>query len=137
MDWKQLLAEQRVEAAPHATAEELAELRAKVDRNLGDAAIAGLSDEGCFGLAYDAARTLAVIAIRASGYRVKQPAAHYNTFIALRAVGEPALAAFVSYLNICRQKRNEVNYDTSVVTRREAQELLQKARDLRARHRGR
>ena len=129
MDWKRLIAERRVEAAPRASKPELDELRVMVERNLGDAELAGISDEGRFSMAYNAARLVAVMAIRVSGYRVKQPGAHFNTFQALAAVEAPGIAAMASYLDICRVKRNEVSYVRAHdVTGVEAAELLRKAR---------
>jgi hypothetical protein len=36
-------------------------------------------------MAYDAARALSMIIVRASGYRPRTVGAHYNTFLALEA----------------------------------------------------
>ncbi len=84
MTWKQLLAENRVAPEP-ASRTEIKDLLAVVHRNLADAQIRKLSDDGRFGHAYDAARILANIIVRAIGYRVKSDGGgHYNTFLALK-----------------------------------------------------
>jgi hypothetical protein len=119
-----LLAENRVvpEPASHA---EIKDLRAVVHRNLADAQIRKLSDDGRFGHAYDAARILANIIVRAIGYRVKsQGGGHYNTFLALKTA-DPAFAKKAVYFDACRRKRNNFLYEhANVVTNTEAEELL-------------
>ena len=94
-------------------------------RNLSDAHIRKLSDDGRFGHAYDAARILAHIIVRASGYRVKgEGGGHYNTFLALKAA-DSAFAKKAVYLDACRRKRNHFLYEqANVVSRTEAEELL-------------
>jgi hypothetical protein len=122
--WKELLAENRVAAEPTRPAE-IKDLRAVVRRNLSDAQIRKLSDDGRFGHAYDAARILANIIVRASGYRVKgDGGGHYNTFLALKAA-EPAFAKKAVYFDACRRKRNSFLYEqANVVSHTEAEELL-------------
>jgi hypothetical protein len=85
MTGSELEKQKRVAKEP-TTRSEIDELGALAERNLRDAGLAGLSSGGRFSFAHNAARTLVTIAIRASGYRVKQVGgAHYNTFIALPA----------------------------------------------------
>lgn len=86
MTWKKLLAEKRV-AAESSSADEIGKLLDLARRNLKDAAVETLSDDGRFDCAYGGARALATAIVRAEGYRIKQPAAHYNTFLALRGGG--------------------------------------------------
>src|SRR3712207_5675945 len=102
MTWHELLAAKRV--APEPTSkQELDELREVVARNLQDAQLAGLSSDGKFSMAYNAARTLANMVVRCEGYRVKhQGGGHYNTFLGLEAA-EPTFAAMAAYLDVCRQ----------------------------------
>lgn len=121
--WAKLLAEKRVAAEP-ATKQEIDDLRAVVARSLRDSKAINLSADGKFGFAYNAVRSLATMAIRAAGYRVKSHGGgHFNTFIALEAVS-PAFAASAAYFDICRQKRNELSYDEAdVVSETEADEL--------------
>lgn len=124
MTWKQLLAENRVAAEPTSRTG-IKDLRAVVHRNLADAQIRGLSDDGRFSHAYDAARILANIITRASGYRVKSDGGgHYNTFLALKAA-DPAFAQKAVYFDACRRKRNNFLYEqANVVSHTEAEELL-------------
>ena len=124
MTWKQLLAENRVVAEPTSRSE-IKDLRAVVHRNLADAQIRKLSDDGRFGHAYDAARILANIIVRASGYRVKsEGGGHYNTFLALKAA-DPVFAKKAVYFDSCRRKRNNFLYEqANVVSNTEAEELL-------------
>ena len=119
-----MLAENRLAAEPTSRTE-IKDLRAVVHRNLADAQIRKLSDEGRFGHAYDAARILANIIVRASGYRVKsEGGGHYNTFLALKTA-DPAFAKKAVYFDACRRKRNNFLYEqANVVTNTEAEELL-------------
>lgn len=117
------MAEKRV-AAETPAKQEIDDLRAIVSRSFSDANAVGLSPDGMFNFSYNAARSLATIVVRASGYRVKsQGGGHYNTFLALEAA-DPAFAAMAAYFDICRTKRNEFSYDgAGVVSSTEAAEL--------------
>jgi hypothetical protein len=125
MTWKELLAQGRVEQRA-ASGEEVRELRSLVERSLSDSRLKGLSTDGKFGHAYDAARALSTMIVRASRYRVRgHGGAHYNTFLALEAVDPRLFGRFSAYFNTCREKRNEFSYTTAgVVTETEAVELL-------------
>ena len=68
MTWAKLLANNTVTALP-ATKAELTNLRSIVARSLKDVKLAGLSADARFIMAYDAARTLSLIIVRAAGYR--------------------------------------------------------------------
>ena len=68
MSWAKLLADRIVTATP-ASKEELANLRSIVTRSLRDVAAVGLSADARFIMAYDAARTLSLMIVRAAGYR--------------------------------------------------------------------
>jgi hypothetical protein len=109
MSWTKLLADKRVTAlAPNKA--ELDDLRSIVARSLKDATAAGLSADARFMMAYDAARTLSQLIVRASGYRPRAVGAHYNTFLALEAA-DPAFAKLSAYFDGCRIKRNSCEYD--------------------------
>jgi hypothetical protein len=112
-------------AAEPTSRAEIQDLRAVVHRNLADAQIRKLSDDGRFGHAYDAARILALIMVRASGYRVKsEGGGHYNTFLALKAA-DPAFSKKAVYLDACRRKPNNFLYEqANVFSNTEAEELL-------------
>lgn len=85
----------------------------------------GLSDEQRFLIAYDAARTLALMIVRASGYRPKKLGGHYNTFVALSA-SDLSFAQTALYLDICRLRRNDSEYDfAGGISKADADELSQ------------
>jgi hypothetical protein len=107
MSWKKLLAENRVTTEPPSKAE-LASLRSIVSRSLKDVTAPGLSADTRFVLAYDAARTLSLIIVRAAGYRPRAVAGHYNTFLAL-GEADPAFNKLSAYFDGCRMKRNNLN----------------------------
>ena len=111
MPWAQLLANNTVTAlAP--TKVELDNLRSIVARSLKDVAVPGLSVDARFIMAYDAARTLSLIIVRAAGYRPRTVGGHYNTFVALETA-DPAFAALSAYFDGCRIKRNRSEYDAA------------------------
>jgi hypothetical protein len=109
MTWAELLAKKTVSAIPP-TKEELDNLRSIVARSLGDVTAPGLSADSRFIMAYDAARTLSLIIVRASGYRPRTVGGHYNTFLALEAA-DPVFAKMSAYFDGCRMKRNTSEYD--------------------------
>jgi hypothetical protein len=91
MSWAKLLASKTVTSLP-TTKAELDNLRSIVQRSLNDVAATGLSTDARFTMAYDAARTLSLMMVRAVGYRPRTAGGHYNTFLALEAA-DPAFAA--------------------------------------------
>lgn len=126
MTWKKLLADRRVVAEPSGR-EDIANLRELARRNLKDAAVEALSEDGRFDCAYGAARAIATIVVRAEGYRVRQPGAHYNTFLALEAADPSNFADFATFFDACRIIRNEVSYDTAgVVSESQIAELIER-----------
>ena len=89
---------------------ELDNLRERAKTSLRDAKIAGLSVEAQFKCAYDAARQTAVVAIRASGYRVTAKLGHHAaTFEAVEAL-DARFKAFVDFFDASRSKRNDLEY---------------------------
>lgn len=110
MTWQELLDQRRVAREPTGR-DEVAALRRLVSRCLANASIETLSPDGRFERACAAAQTLATIVIRVEGYRVRQPGAHYSTFLALEAADPEAFASFASYFDLCRTLRNELSYN--------------------------
>jgi hypothetical protein len=105
--------------------QELDNLGSIVTRSLKDVAAPGLSADTRFVLAYDAARTLSLMVVRAEGYRPRSVGGHYNTFLAL-GTADPAFSALAVYFDTCRMKRNDVEYDfAGGVSDTEADSLLQ------------
>ena len=109
MSWTKLLASKTVTPLP-ATKSELDKLRSLVARSLNDITAPGISTDMQFILAYDAARTLSLMIVRAAGYRPKSVGAHYNTFVALEAA-DSAFATMSAYFDGCRIKRNVSEYE--------------------------
>ena len=109
MSWAKLLADNRVTPLAPSKAE-LDNLRSIVTRSLSDAGAPGLSADARFIFAYDAARTLSLLVVRAAGYRPRSVGAHYNTFLALEAVDQ-RFAGLSIYFDSCRMKRNRCEYD--------------------------
>ena len=111
---------------------ELDSLRTIVARCLSDTNATGLSDEQRFIIAYDAARTLALMVVRAAGYRPKKFGGHYNTFEGLSAA-DPVFRIVSSYLQICRMKRNDSEYDAAGgITDKDADALVSSVTQLQS-----
>jgi hypothetical protein len=118
--------------AHQATADEIADLFAIVDRDLEDAAIPRLSSDWRVGITYNAALQLATLALAAEGYRPGRERAHERAILSLRdTVGLPQKT--VDLLDVTRRKRNQVNYEHAGSTSpSEAQELFGVVSELRA-----
>jgi uncharacterized protein (UPF0332 family) len=68
--------------------------------------------------------------IACTGYRVRGVGHHHTTFEALELAIGPSVTAHAVYFDICRRKRNLVDYDiANVITETEARELLEKAHE--------
>ena len=127
MSWTQLLADRRVTLEPPSK-QELDNLRSIVSRSLGDVTAPGLSADTRFVLAYDAARSLALMIVRAEGYRPRSVGGHYNTFLAL-GEADPAFGALAVYFDTYRMNRNDCEYDfAGGVSDTEADSLFRAAR---------
>jgi hypothetical protein len=104
-----------------------------VDRELSDAAAAGLSADGQFMHAYDAAFQLCRIALHASGYQVaKGPGHHAHAINSLEHTLGLSQKDVAVYLSKCSTQRHHSLYDyAGVVDTQDAQDLLDTARQLR------
>lgn len=103
---------------------ELDNLRSIVARSLKDVSVPGLSADARFVMAYDAARTLSLMVVRASGYRPRSVGGHYNTFLALESA-DGGFAKLSAYFDGCRMKRNDCEYDfAGGITETDAEGLL-------------
>lgn len=112
------------------TRQEIDDLREIVKRDLADAAIDQLSDDRKFATAYNAVLQLSKMSIACSGYRVTSGAGHHQkTFDVIRtALASPEAEDFADYFEMCRRKRNHIDYDgADIVTETEADELVEKA----------
>lgn len=134
MSWTKLLEQGRAER--HKTsAEELAALRAVIERNLTDARVEAISPDTRFGCAYEAALIVATAAIACSGHRVKGLGHHRTTFEALPlALPGKESVDDARYFDRCRRLRNEFSYAAAgVVDEREVHELLARVELLQGR----
>jgi uncharacterized protein (UPF0332 family) len=103
-----------------------------VNRDLLDAQTDALSADWRFGIAYNAALKLCSILLVAEGYRPDKNLAHYRTLQAMPLILGQYKRADAEYLNVCRVKRNTVEYDcTGAATVQDATELIQFAQHLR------
>ena len=132
MTWKKLQTEKRIKS--HQTSKaELDELRAGVVVKLKDAEVAGLSADTRFVTAYGAALLLAKMSIACSGYRMdsKTPGHHKTSFEALNlSVGSNA-KNLADYFEVCRRKRNEIDYDRAfVASDADADEIVRRTKEL-------
>jgi hypothetical protein len=104
-----------------------------VDRDLGDARATGLSADGRFQHAYDATLQLCVIALRASGYRVRKGQGHHKYAIdSLRLTLGDRWAEMSDHIERCSRLRGQAMYDRiGVVNDADARDLIDAAGRLR------
>jgi hypothetical protein len=119
MSWSKLQSEGRVRKYKTSKAE-LDALRGAVAVKLQDAKSTAISDDTRFATAYGAALLLAKMAFACAGYRLgsKGGGHHKTAFEALPlAVGQEA-KRLARYFEVCRRKRNEIDYDRANVASR-------------------
>jgi len=113
--------------------QEISDLLAIAGRDIADAGSGGISTDWQFGIAYNAALKLCTILLYAEGYRAGQGLQHYRTIQALPLILGPERNNDASYLDVCRAKRNTVEYDRIGATSDgEVAELLEFVMELRA-----
>lgn len=132
MTLKRLHADGRIKS--HKTTKaELDELRGGVEVKLQDSKSTSISDDTRFTTAYGAALLLAKIALACAGYRLdsKSGGHHKIAFDALPlSVGPPA-RTLARYFEVCRRKRNAIEYDRAyVASRADADEIVKRAEEL-------
>ena len=116
-----------------ATLPEIQQLFQVVDREISDAGIHGLSAEGRFQHAYNAALQLCMIALRASGYRVPKGEGHHKRAIeSLQLTLGGSWSHEAEHIERCSRLRGHAMYERSgVVSRQDAEDLLETAKKLR------
>jgi hypothetical protein len=117
-----------------ATVAEVRNLLGVVDRELADASVAGLSDDGRFTHAYDAALLLCKLALHASGFEVQKRApGHHALWInSLEFTLGNSYIATLRHLSTCSTLRHASLYDhAGVVQKQDAADLLAAAQKLR------
>lgn len=116
------------------TLSEITQLFAVVDREISDASVVGLSVDGKFMHAYDAALNLCTIALRSSGFSVVKGQGHHKkTIEALPLCLGKTYADIADQIEIASRQRGQAMYDrTGVVEDQDADDLLQVALELRS-----
>ena len=119
---------------PHrSTEKEIESFKKLIARDLSDCAIEKLSVDRRFATAYQAALNLSRMIIAVSDYRVSAKTRHHAlTFeIAGIILGEK-FQEYFDFFDVCRRKRNRVDYDlTDVTSISELKELLEKVQEFR------
>jgi hypothetical protein len=117
-----------------ATVAEVRSLLGIVDRELADAGVAGLSDEGRFTHAYDAALLLCKLALHASGFELQKRApGHHSLWINSLdfTVGKEQKDTLIHLSKSSNLRHTSLYEQTGVVQRQDADDLLETARMLR------
>ncbi len=118
-----------------ATVAEVGNLLGVVDRELADAGVVGVSDDGRFRNAYEAALILCKLALHARGFEVQKRApGHHSYWInSLEFTLGAEYKATAIHLSKCSKLRHTGLYDhAGVVEKQDADDLLEAARELRA-----
>jgi len=119
---------------PHrSTEKEIESFKKLIARDLSDCVVEGLSVDRSYTTAYHAALNLSRMIITVSGYRVSAKTGHHAlTFeIASLIIGE-RFQEYFDFFDVCRRKRNIVDYDhTNVASRSELKELIEKVQEFR------
>ena len=119
---------------PHQTSRrEVADQLALAERDIRDSQVAALSPEWQLSIAYNAALRCATAALYAAGYRVSREMHHQRTIHSLAHTirqDPETIKTFDSF----RRLRNVSDYDQAgMVSKQQANEMLQLAIDLRSR----
>ncbi len=125
MSLQDLLEQQRLQPY-RVSAQEMADLWAVVDGSLDDAQVESISLDLRFSAAYDAALTLATMALRCAGFRTRGVAHHATAFEGMALVLGPEYQPQADLFEACRIKRNVSHY------RRRGQVMQQELRELLA-----
>ncbi len=118
---------QRHETSP----QEIAELLAIADRDIGQSQIPGLGPEWRLSIVYNAVLQLATAALAAAGYRAERQNKHQRTIECLAFTIQLEGRA-VDFLDLCRRKRHSNVYEqVGAISEQEADELVAFAKALR------
>jgi hypothetical protein len=102
---------------------------------LSDAAVPDISPDTRFVTAYGAALLLAKMVLACAGYRLDAKAGghHKLAFEALPLAIGSRVKALANYFEVCRRKRNEIDYDRAfVASDADADEILHRTRELQS-----
>lgn len=112
---------------------QIQQLMQVVNRDISDARAQGLSADGRFQHAYNAALQLCMIALHASGYRVRKGEGHHNHGIKSLpyTLGEK-WSGTADHIENCSKMRGQAMYQRiDVVSQQDADDLLETASQLR------
>lgn len=109
------------------TIAEVAQLRQVIDRDIADASVEVLSDDGRFSHAYDAALQLCILALRAEGFKVRKGQGHHKKSIeSLPFVLGDDFKEIADHIERCSRLRGQAIYDRiGVVQSTDVEELLE------------
>ena len=93
--------------------EEIADLLGIVSRDLHDARVEAISEDRRFEAAFNAARTAANVALRASGYRTAVQAGHHLKTIESLELTIQADPRLIQKMRVFSKKRNATSYDSA------------------------
>ena len=93
--------------------DEIKSLLTIVDRDLKDANIAAISEDRRFEAAFNALRTAANIALRASGYRTSTQVGHHIKTIESLELTIQANPKLIQRMKTLSKKRNATSYDSA------------------------
>lgn len=115
------------------TLAEIQQLIQVVDRDISDARAQGLSADGRFLHAYDAALQLCMIALHASGYQAGKGQGHHKRGIdSLRYTLGERWSDMADHIECCSRLRGQAMYERiGVVSDEDARDLLDTATQLR------
>lgn len=112
---------------------EIKDLMTIVERDLKDADVSAMSDDRRFEAAFNAARTLANIAVRACGYRVPMQIGHHVKMIESLEVTVHADSKLINRLKAFSKKRNATSYDSAGnVSKQELKSVIETAGQMKA-----
>jgi hypothetical protein len=112
---------------------EIKDLLTIVERDLKDADVSALSEDRRFEAAFNAARTLANIAVRACGYRVPMQLGHHAKMIESLELTVHADSKLINRLKAFSKKRNATSYDSAGnVSKQELESVIQTAGQMKA-----
>ena len=112
--------------------QEIADLLAVADRDLGDCQASGLSAQWRLNIAYNAALQCATAALAAAGFRPGRGESHHVRVIQSLEHTIRADRTLIDQLDAFRKKRNLGGYERiGVVSDQEADEMIELAKELR------
>ena len=118
--------------AEPASPQEIADLLGIVARDLRDARVEAISEDRRFEAAFNAARTAAHVALRASGYRTAVQVGHHLKTIDSLELTVQADPRLIQKMRVFSRKRNATSYDSAGnVSDQELEEAINAAEQLR------